>query len=297
MPISPRAAVVSLLSAAVAAAAAVMCGASAVALSSSISASLVLHGLGGAGAGGDRIGVAEAFAFPYAPSARYRTSRPTSTTRTGRVTGTSLVGGPSSPLFGGFGDGAAAAAAAVHRRHGKAISVPVDAQHEGVGLRAASASDDAGGNEIDVTIGQPIINGDADVTSSSSTDDDDEEKEEEKEEEPPQPLVLEAVPPASHSLETTATGPAGGTVTTLTVHLGAPGHPDPIVLQTGRVGRQAAGAVTLTRGDTVLYATAARDSRPKDNIDFLPLSVDHQERFSSAGLTSGSYNKRDGRVS
>ena len=175
-------------------------------------------------------------------------------------------------MFGGFGDG-------------KAISVPVDAQHEGVGLRAASASDDAGGNEIDVTIGQPIING----------DDDDEKKVEE--EEPPQPLVLEAVPPASHSLETTATGPAGGPVTTLTVHLGAPGHPDPIVLQTGRVGRQAAGAVTLTRGDTVLYATAARDSRPKDNIDFLPLSVDHQERFSSAGLTSGSYNKRDGRVS
>ena len=200
-------------------------------------------------------------------------------------------------MFGGFGDGAAAAAAAaaVHRRHGKAISVPVDAQHEGVGLRAASASDDAGGNEIDVTIGQPIINGDADVTSSSSTDDDDEKKE--KEEEPPQPLVLEAVPPASHSLEATATGPAGGPVATLTVHLGAPGHPDPIVLQTGRVGRQAAGAVTLTRGDTVLYATAARDSRPKDNIDFLPLSVEHQERFSSAGLTSGSYNKRDGRVS
>ena len=213
------------------------------------------------------------------------------------MTGTSLVGGPSSPLFGGFGGGAAAAA--VHRRHGKAISVPVDAQHEGVGLRAASASDDAGGNEIDVTIGQPIINGDADVTSSSSTDDDDDEEkeEEEEEEEPPQPLVLEAVPPASHSLETTATGPAGGPVTTLTVHLGAPGHPDPIVLQTGRVGRQAAGAVTLTRGDTVLYATAARDSRPKDNIDFLPLSVEHQERFSSAGLTSGSYNKRDGRVS
>ena len=109
--------------------------------------------------------------------------------------------------------------------------------------------------------------------------------------------MLEPVPPASHSLETSQNGPAGGTVTTLTVHLGAPGHPDPIVIQTGKVGRQAAGAVTLTRGDTVLYATAARDSQPKDSIDFLPLSVEHQERFSSAGLTSGSYNKRDGRVS
>jgi len=210
-------------------------------------------------------------------------------------------------LFGGFGYGAASAAA-VHRRQGNAISVPIDAQHEGVGLRAAaSASDgDDGGNEIDVTIGQPV-NGDADVievgeeqvvvhpaaTATTSTTD----GEEKEDGEPPQPLVLEAVPPASHSLETTATGPVGGAVTTLTVHLGAPGHPDPIVLQTGRVGRQAAGAVTLTRGDTVLYATAARDSQPKDNIDFLPLSVEHQERFSSAGLTSGSYNKRDGRVS
>ena len=69
----------------------------------------------------------------------------------------------------------------------------------------------------------------------------------------------------------------------------------PITIQTGRIGRQAAGAITLTRGDTVLYSTAARDSKPKEEIDFLPLSVEHQERFSSAGLTSGAYNKRDGR--
>ncbi len=121
------------------------------------------------------------------------------------------------------------------------------------------------------------------------------EKEEEKEEEEEQPLVLEPVPPASYTIETTDTGPAGGKVTTLTVNLGAPGHPEPIVLQTGKVGRQAAGAVVLSRGDTILYATASRDKEPKEKIDFLPLSVEHQERFSSAGLTSGSYNKRDGR--
>ena len=70
----------------------------------------------------------------------------------------------------------------------------------------------------------------------------------------------------------------------------------PIVLETGKIGRQAAGAVTVTRGTTVLYATAARDDQPKEgDIDFCPLSVDHQERFSSAGMTSGSYNRRDGR--
>jgi polyribonucleotide nucleotidyltransferase len=108
-------------------------------------------------------------------------------------------------------------------------------------------------------------------------------------------LILEEVPPASHSIETTNTGPAGGPVTTLTINLGAPGHPQPLIFQTGKIGRQAAGAVTLSRGDTIVYATAARDKEPKEKIDFLPLSVDHQERFSSAGLTSGSYNKRDGR--
>jgi polyribonucleotide nucleotidyltransferase len=84
----------------------------------------------------------------------------------------------------------------------------------------------------------------------------------------------------------------------LTIH-SLPGQKEkdvqPIVIQTGKLGRQAAGAVTLTRGDTVLYATAARGYDPKEGLDFCPLSVEHQERFSSAGLTSGGYNKRDGR--
>lgn len=84
-------------------------------------------------------------------------------------------------------------------------------------------------------------------------------------------------------------------VHTLTVNLGASNYPDPLVIQSGKIARQAAGSVTLQSGDTLLLATAARDDKPKDNIDFLPLSVEHSERFSSAGLTSGSYNKRDGR--
>ena len=67
-----------------------------------------------------------------------------------------------------------------------------------------------------------------------------------------------------------------------------PGHPEPLVIETGVIGHQAAGAITLTRGETGLYTTAARDNSPKETIDFLPLSVKHQERFSSAGLTSGS---------
>jgi len=121
------------------------------------------------------------------------------------------------------------------------------------------------------------------------------------EETEPEPYVLTLcdVPPPSFGVVASPPGssPAGGlgSVHTLTVHLGKPGHPEPIVIETGRIGRQASAAVTLTRGDTVLYATACRDNDRRDNIDFLPLSVEHQERFSSAGMTSGAFNKRDGR--
>ena len=135
--------------------------------------------------------------------------------------------------------------------------------------------------------------------------DDDEENEEDKiaaavTEPEPEPYKLElcAVPPPSYTVTSKpshAPGGEGRSIHTLTIHLGKPGHPDPIVIEIGRIGRQASAAVTLTRGDSVLYATASRDKDSRDNIDFLPLSVEHQERFSSAGLTSGAFNKRDGR--
>ena len=103
-----------------------------------------------------------------------------------------------------------------------------------------------------------------------------------------------------YSIEKNDSGPAGGDVHRLTIHK-LPGQKEddenenPIVIETGKIGRQASGAVTVQRGDTVIYATAACDNAPKEGLDFLPLSVDHQERFSSVGLTSGGYNKRDGR--
>mmetsp|Transcript_126458 Transcript_126458/g.366102 ORF Transcript_126458/g.366102 Transcript_126458/m.366102 type:complete len:840 (-) Transcript_126458:159-2678(-) len=101
-----------------------------------------------------------------------------------------------------------------------------------------------------------------------------------------------------YSIDVSESGPSGGKVHTLVID-SLPGdhmeEPQPLVLQTGKIGRQAAGAITLTRGDTVLYATASRDDDPREGLDFLPLSVEHQERFSSVGMTSGGYNKRDGR--
>lgn len=104
------------------------------------------------------------------------------------------------------------------------------------------------------------------------------------------------------SIDVSDSGPGGTPVHTLTIDslpgdhvLDAEGKSQPVVIQTGKIGRQAAGAVTLMRGDTVLYATASRDNEARDGLDFLPLSVEHQERFSSAGTTSGGYNKRDGR--
>jgi len=103
--------------------------------------------------------------------------------------------------------------------------------------------------------------------------------------------------PDYFSIDVSDIGPGGSPVHTLTIH-SLPGdhlESQPIILQTGKIGRQAAGAITLTRGDTVLYATAAREDDPRDGLDFLPLSVEHQERFSAVGMTSGGYNKRDGR--
>lgn len=105
-----------------------------------------------------------------------------------------------------------------------------------------------------------------------------------------------AVLSAGHEIASSNDGPGDSAVHTLTVRLGAADHPEPLVLETGRVGRQASAAVTLRVGDTVLYATACRDDAPREGLDFLPLSVEHKERFSSIGSTSGSYNKRDGRA-
>eukprot|EP00428_Durinskia_dybowskii_P001630 CAMPEP_0170300334 /NCGR_PEP_ID=MMETSP0116_2-20130129/50397_1 /TAXON_ID=400756 /ORGANISM="Durinskia baltica, Strain CSIRO CS-38" /LENGTH=172 /DNA_ID=CAMNT_0010552097 /DNA_START=204 /DNA_END=718 /DNA_ORIENTATION=- len=111
------------------------------------------------------------------------------------------------------------------------------------------------------------------------------------------PSIHHVLSASAYEVAVDNSGPGGSPVHTLTIHNLPGDHLDlqPIVLQTGKIGRQAAGAITLTRGDTVLYATAAREEDPREGLDFLPLSVEHQERFSAVGMTSGGYNKRDGR--
>ena len=70
-----------------------------------------------------------------------------------------------------------------------------------------------------------------------------------------------------------------------------------IVLETGKLARQAGGAVTANLGDTTILSTATRSKAPRPGATFLPLSVDIEERMSSAGKIPGGFIKREGRPS
>src|SRR4028118_2337339 len=70
-----------------------------------------------------------------------------------------------------------------------------------------------------------------------------------------------------------------------------------IVLETGKLARQAGGAVTARMGDTVVLSTATRSKSPRPGVDFLPLSVDVEERMTAAGKIPGGFLKREGRPS
>ncbi len=70
-----------------------------------------------------------------------------------------------------------------------------------------------------------------------------------------------------------------------------------ITLGTGRLARQAHGAVTVQMGNSILLATVVANDEPKEGQDFFPLSVDYMEKFASAGRIPGSFFKREGRLS
>ncbi|BAV05684.1 polyribonucleotide nucleotidyltransferase [Filimonas lacunae] len=70
-----------------------------------------------------------------------------------------------------------------------------------------------------------------------------------------------------------------------------------VTIGTGKLARQANGAVTVQQGNNILLATVVANKEPKEGQEFFPLSVDYQEKFASAGRIPGSFFKREGRLS
>src|SRR5260221_1317915 len=70
-----------------------------------------------------------------------------------------------------------------------------------------------------------------------------------------------------------------------------------LVLETGKIARQADGAVLATYGGTTVLATVVFEKRPKPGLDFFPLTVNYQEKAFAAGKIPGGFFKREGRPS
>jgi polyribonucleotide nucleotidyltransferase len=80
-------------------------------------------------------------------------------------------------------------------------------------------------------------------------------------------------------------------IKTLTLSIGG----RDLVFETGKIARQANGSVTVRSGETILLGTACASPTASEEIDFLPLRVDYQEKMSSVGRTLGGFIKREGR--
>lgn len=70
-----------------------------------------------------------------------------------------------------------------------------------------------------------------------------------------------------------------------------------ITIETGKLAKQAHGSAVVTMGKTMLLATVVSNYEAREGVDFLPLSVDYQEKFASAGRIPGGFLKREGRLS
>ncbi|MEP0367671.1 MAG: polyribonucleotide nucleotidyltransferase [Cyclobacteriaceae bacterium] len=70
-----------------------------------------------------------------------------------------------------------------------------------------------------------------------------------------------------------------------------------ITIETGRLAKQADGSVVVKMGNAMLLATIVSKKEAGEGVDFLPLSVDYQEKFASAGKIPGGFLKREGRLS
>ncbi|MBR4669766.1 MAG: polyribonucleotide nucleotidyltransferase [Butyrivibrio sp.] len=68
-------------------------------------------------------------------------------------------------------------------------------------------------------------------------------------------------------------------------------------VEIGKVGKQANGCAFMQYGDTTVLCTATASAKPRDGIDFFPLSVEYSEKFYAVGKFPGGYNKREGKPS
>ena len=69
-----------------------------------------------------------------------------------------------------------------------------------------------------------------------------------------------------------------------------------ILLETGKVAKQAHGAVWVRLGDSIVLVTVVSAAEKKEGIDFFPLTVDYQEKLFAAGRIPGSFFRREGRL-
>jgi polyribonucleotide nucleotidyltransferase len=70
-----------------------------------------------------------------------------------------------------------------------------------------------------------------------------------------------------------------------------------ITLETGKLAKQADGAVVVRLGDTMILATIVSNKEAKEGVDFLPLTVDYQEKYASSGRFPGGFFKREAKLS
>jgi polyribonucleotide nucleotidyltransferase len=70
-----------------------------------------------------------------------------------------------------------------------------------------------------------------------------------------------------------------------------------ISIETGKLAKQADGSVVVRMGDTMLLATVVSAREAKEDVDFMPLTVDYQEKFAATGKIPGGFLKREGRLS
>src|SRR4029077_2779622 len=70
-----------------------------------------------------------------------------------------------------------------------------------------------------------------------------------------------------------------------------------IIIETGKLAKQADGAVTVQLGETIILTAAVGAVKAKEGQAFFPLTVDYRERSSAAGKFPGGYFKREGRPS